>query len=219
MGTIMWGLFVSGLIFSAGPCLASCGPLLVSYIAGTQKGISQALGFYALFSLARISVYLVLSLAVFFIGGAALETLNSPWAASAGGIFILLVGAAMAFDRTSRLKLPMFLEKVFLRSDLKNPVVFGLVFGLLPCLPLVAILTYVGLVAKTWQQALVYTFSFGLGTFLSLLLLVSAAGSFISNMLKREKQRRLLRIISGTILAALGLHIVWRAVVNAQVLL
>ena len=210
MATIISGLFISGLLFSAGPCLASCGPLLVSYIAGTQKNTYKALVFYTLFSLARISVYLVLGLAVFFVGSAALESLISPWVAIIGGIFIVCVGLAMCFGRGIRFKSLAFLEKANLFRDLKNPFVFGLIFGLLPCAPLVAILTYIGLVSRNWQQALLYAFSFGLGTFMSLLLFVSILSGFVQAFLKKEKHRAVLRIVSGIVLIVLGVQIVWR---------
>ena len=46
--------FLLGLSFGSGPCLAACGPLLISYIAGTGKKFKDSVVTYLIFSSARI---------------------------------------------------------------------------------------------------------------------------------------------------------------------
>ena len=61
-------IFLLGLSFGLGPCVASCGPVLVSYIAGTGKNIYKGFLVYVLFSLSRVISYIILALAVFYLG-------------------------------------------------------------------------------------------------------------------------------------------------------
>ena len=202
------GMLVSGMLFSAGPCLASCGPFLVSYIAGTQKDIPRAVVFYSLFSLSKTAVYLALGLGFYFLGNLAREYLISGYVALLGGIFIAACGLFVIFGK--RLSFSFFSrwEKFFSGGQLRNPLVFGLIYGAMPCLPLVSLLSYSGLVSQSWYEVLIYIFCFGLGTYFSPLLLLSIFSGALTGLMRnsREKYSLILRILSGSIIVFFGLQ-------------
>ena len=66
MSEIALSSFLLGLAFGWGPCLASCGPLVLSYSVGTQKNHWQGLVLYLVFSASRIFIYVMLAVLFFF---------------------------------------------------------------------------------------------------------------------------------------------------------
>ncbi len=215
MNKIIISLFLSGILLGSGPCLASCGPILISYIAGTKKNILKGVLTYILFSSARIVVYLILSLMV-FLGSFTLERLLgsfSKFILIIGGSFVILIGILMALG--TRLKLPFcrFLGENILGKDKKSIIIMGLLIGLLPCAPLLAVLSYIGLVSKSVFQSLIYAFSFGLGTFASPLLLLSILAGVIPKFLSDKKAiyAQIFSLICGLIIIFLGLNLLKEA--------
>jgi len=211
MNKIILNLFLAGLLFGSGPCLASCGPILISYIAATKKNIFKGLLTYILFSLARISVYLLLALLIFFLGKFTLERLSgdySKYIFIIGGSFIVLVGLLTALGKSLEIKPLKFLHKNILEHDKKSILIIGLVIGLIPCAPLLGIIAYVGLVSKSWAQSLIYGFSFGLGTFMSPLILLAILAGIIPQWLQDKQYYYIFRFICGIIIIFLGLELI-----------
>ena len=210
-----FNLFLMGLAFGWGPCLASCGPVLIPYIAGTRKNSLKGVGAYLLFSCARIAVYLVLGVAVFFLGKFIIEAWLvrfSKYIYVILGALLVIIGGRTAGGRNltgNRLKETCR----FLIDDEKSIIVMGLIMGLLPCVPLLALLGYSGLVSKTWIEALIYSFSFALGTVLSPLLILSALTGLIPNFLAGQKQiyYKILSFIRGLIIMFLGIQLIRQA--------
>ncbi len=209
--------FILGLSLGFGPCIASCGPILISYIAATDKEISKALRTYFFFSLARITAYLILSLAIFYLGQAALEKLLgdfSPYLFRAGGIFIIFLGILIAAGKRWEVFKPCnFLEQHFLKRDLKSILLLGLITGFTPCLPLIAAFSYISFAAKTWANSLLYAFFFGLGTSLSPLIVLAMLTGLIPKVFRQQKEtyRRVFNLTCGLIIVFLGLQLFIRA--------
>lgn len=216
MSKTIFSLFFSGIFFGSGPCLATCGPLLISYIAGTKKRILKGFIAYVLFSFARISIYLFLGLAIFFLGNFAVERFlgnYSKYILIAASSFIILIGFLMALGKRLELEFCNVLEKNVLGHDKKTTVALGLIIGLLPCAPLLAILSYVGLVSKSWMQSLLYSFSFGIGTFLSPLVFLVILASLIPKFLIEKKgiYIQIFNFICGLVVIFLGIQLMKRA--------
>ena len=216
MNRIAVSIFLLGLLFGSGPCLVSCGPMLISYAAGTRKNINAGILFYSLFSLARVLVYLVFSLTIFFLGRLALDNRISgsfsKYLFIIGGAFLILIGFLMAIGRGISLKPCQGLYDNFIEKDNKSAIMLGLIAGLLPCAPLLAVFSYLGLISKSWLLALFYALSFGLGTFISpLVLLTLLAGVMPSLLLKNNKTgERVFNFLCGAILIFLGLRLFWK---------
>jgi sulfite exporter TauE/SafE len=207
-------LFLSGLLLGSGPCLASCAPLLVSYLAASDKNIRSSLFAYFLFSAGRIIAYLLLGFLVFRLGQFILENLSGSWSAYiliGSGSFIAGLGLLLIFAQSGKIRFCSYLQDFFLKKDKKTLVSLGLSAGILPCLPLFSVLYYIGLVAKSWPLSLFYALAFGLGTFFSPLLLFALLGASFSGILKgRPRINRILRFSCGLILIALGAQLILR---------
>src|SRR4030042_6845487 len=161
MNKIIISLFLTGLLFGSGPCLASCGPFLITYIAGTKKDIPKSISTYILFSLARISVYVGLGLMIFFLGRFAIEKLLGgiyKYVLISGGGFIIMIGLLLALGKKLEFH---FWQRNILERDKKSIFLVGLAIGLLPCAPLLSVLAYVGLISRDWLSAMLYSLSFG----------------------------------------------------------
>lgn len=213
MNEIATSFFILGLSFGAGPCMASCGPLFISYIAGARKGILKSLMAYILFSLARICVYLILSLLVFILGKFVIEKFVSAYSRYlfiAAGAFLVLIGALMAVDKKPNLKLCGFLHEHMLARDKKSIITLGLITGLLPCAPLLAVFSYIILVSKGYPETLFYSFSFGIGTFVSPLVFLVIAAGLIPKFLIGSKYKRAFSLICGLVIIFLGMQLAWK---------
>lgn len=216
-----------GLAFGSGPCLASCGPILISYIAGSKKSVLRGINVYLLFSLARLAAYLLLGLLIFFSGkfiiGAWLGRF-SRYIYLAAGSFLIMLGLLLAWGiglgPLRILRQPAWLEKSccllhkkLIMRDKKSVFMMGLAVGVLPCAPLLALFGYLGLVSRTWIEALVYSLCFGLGTALSPLLILSAAAGLIPRFLAGQKEgyQKIFIFICGLIIVFLGIRLITRA--------
>lgn len=219
MNKVIISFFILGLSFGGGVCLASCGPILISYIAGTKKNILKGLGVYIIFSLSRICAYLILALLIFFLGQFAFERFTSGYSKYVfilGGSFIIFVGIVMALGQHwdfGLLKLKK-VQRFILERDTKNIVLFGLIIGFLPCAPLIAVFSYIGLVSQNWFTGLLYSLSFGLGTVVSpLILLVILAGLIPKLFIDKAKiYYRFFNLVCGLIIIFLGTQLIYRGV-------
>lgn len=209
-------LFLTGLLFGSGPCLSSCGPVFLAYIAGSKKDIPKSIGAYILFSAARIGVYAGLSLAVFFLSKFALERLLGSfyrYVLVLGGGFIILMGLFLALGKRPWPHFWPSWYRNILERDQKSMLVMGLVVGLLPCAPLLSVLSYVGLISRTWLSSLLYAFFFGIGTFLSPLLLLTILAGIIPRFFAEGKEiyYRIFSFICGLAMVFLGLQLTRKA--------
>ncbi len=219
MISISLNLLFTGLIFGSGPCLASCGPVLISYFAGAGKKPAAALWGYALFSLARITMYLALSLLVYSAGGLILDKYLpgvARYALLFSGLGIAGLGMLVMLGSNSKFKPLCALHGALVRRDAATMILAGLSMGLLPCAPLLGILSYIGLVAKSLNQSLALSLMFGLGTFFSPLLLLAPASGLLRKLIQTENQAKFLRIICGLIIVVMGMQLLFRSVFNAE---
>ncbi len=211
MNRLLFNFFFIGLSLGIGPCLASCGPLLISYVAGTQKNILRSVAAYFLFSLSRVSVYALLGLSVFLSGQLASKYIfGNLWRYFfiAAGIFIMGIGLLMAIGKNLDYKLCAKLKKFFLKKDAKTVFIFGLIMGIMPCLPLVSVLSYLGLVSKTWLDSLAYSLFFGLGTIISpLFILVTLSGLIPRILMNKVKLHSIFNFICGLVIMFLGIRL------------
>ncbi len=217
MNKIIFSLFISGLLLGAGPCLATCGPILISYIAATRQNPKQGILVWFLFSLSRICAYLIISVSIFLLGEFLVRQ-NLIYIAKyvylLGGVIIILIGIFIIIGSSagSNRFCSIISERVNRRLLKIQPVTLGLIIGLLPCAPLLAVLSYIGLVSVSWQRCIVYSLSFGLGTLISPLLPLTWGAGWISKLLfNKPKVYGVLRLICGFIIVFLGSQLIFQA--------
>lgn len=202
-------LFIMGISFGCGPCFVSCAPLFLAYTAGSGKNITKSLIAYLLFSFSRIAVYVLLGILVHLLGSFITEGIfksAAKYVFIAGGGFIILTGIFMAASRFYQRSVCGFLYKNLLEKGGKSMLLFGLVIGLLPCAPLFALFSYIGLISKSWFSSAAHAFSFGLGTFFSPLLLLAVFTGAVPGLLIKLKPElnRILTFVCALILIFLG---------------
>jgi sulfite exporter TauE/SafE len=213
MVNFLIGLFITGVLFSFGPCLYSCGPILFSYTLGSAKNCKESLVFYLLFSLSRILVYIVLSLIIFVIGEFGARrflSLFSDYVNIFGGSFIVFIGILLVFKFSPKLSIFEVVKDKFLKKDLKNSIILGFVYGLIPCAPFLAVLSYIGLYSKSFIESMFFAFVFGLGTLFSPLILVSLINGKITTAIKNNlaKYEIIIRLPSAVIIIYLGVQLI-----------
>src|SRR3989338_1088242 len=129
-------LFLTGIFLGAGPCLASCGPLLISYIAANAKSPRQALWYWFVFSIARIFVYVIFGIFLGIFGEFFLHhiypTHIGRYILISGCVFIVGIGIVMLLKNKPQPKICSSNTSIF---------VFGLTLGVIPCAPILGILS------------------------------------------------------------------------------
>jgi hypothetical protein len=168
---------------------------------------------YLLFSFGRLLVYAGLGVGVFFAGSFLLERIFggiAKYIILAGGTFIIMIGILMMSGRSWAWPACRTLGANFPQKGYLSALVMGLIMGLAPCAPLIAILSYLGLISKTWVDGLAYGLAFGLGTFVSPLIALVLLAGFIPAWLKHLPSiyTRLLRVMCGLVIMVLGLQLV-----------
>ncbi|MFC1657904.1 sulfite exporter TauE/SafE family protein [Candidatus Omnitrophota bacterium] len=209
---------MSGLILGSGPCLATCGPILISYIAATRKSPGQGIMVWLLFSLSRISVYPLLGVSVFFLGEFLVKeklTYISQYVYITGGAVIVAIGILTIIRGTGSHSRACAAVSQWASRRLSGiqPVALGLILGLLPCAPLLAVLSYIGLISFSWQRCIFYSLIFGLGTLISpLILLALGAGAASQMLFKRPRVYNILRLLCGLIILFFGIQLILRTI-------
>jgi sulfite exporter TauE/SafE len=207
---IAGSLFVTGLVLGAGPCLLSCGPLLVSYVAAAHQDARQGLRTYLIFSATRLFVYFLFGCLVGLIGEHVMRRiLESPFLGYifvGCGAWVAAVGVLLAVRMSAHgNRCHDFMHRHMISHDVKSVVLFGLVVSLAPCLPLLAVLGYIALIADSWVKGVVFMTAFGLGTTLSpVLFFILGAGWFAGWLKNKEAWSRRIQFVAGVILAYLG---------------
>ena len=182
--------FVVGMAAGCGPCFATCAPTVASYVGGLKRGWKEGLAASLTFSLARIPAYLVLGVMVAYFGTRlhdtpALNDLQSAVRILTGALLII-AGARLALNigyprgccgKTGRS--PRIDDVRFLAG-------LGFLYGLSPCVPMMAVMARVGVESTTIALGAACMAIFGVGTAISPLLLVGAGTGHFSQLLARR---------------------------------
>jgi len=210
-----WQLFGIGFSFGiAGPCFLSCAPILITYIAGKQPGLKQALADIFIFLSGRFLAYLILGYLAGLSGGLLRGVVASRGIAllrPLGGVVIVVLGIFVLAGKE-----PFLWQCKFLLAKMSNfgsLLLLGFVIGLFPCAPLLALLFEIALMSETGLEGMFYAGFFGLGTFVSGMVVIgSLAGIFAwlpQRMFKSKKSNFIFRAICALLLVLLGLSFIF----------
>ena len=125
----------------------------------------------------------------------------------------MLIGVYFILGKRMELKPFNLIYQHIIKGDTKNVVILGLAYGILPCAPFLGVLSYIGLVSKNWMQNVAYAVSFGAGTFVSALLLVSLAAGAVPGLMKKNNGvvPKIVRVLCGIIAVYMAMQLGWRA--------
>ncbi len=195
-------LLLLGITLNITVCSLSCNPLLMSYILSSKKNFSKNLNEAIIFSATRAIVHILIATALFLMGKIFLKTLTEHRFILniLGGAFVATVGLFVFFNKHKSFS--------FFKTEAADIFALGIVAGLTPCLPHMAVWGYIIMEADSLFSAVVMASCFGLGEFLVPLILGALAGK-ISPLIP-DKIFRYVAKVSGGILILIGIGIIFR---------
>jgi sulfite exporter TauE/SafE len=211
MLTSVISLFILGVSFGSGPCLASCGPLLISFIAGIKENIRRGMFTYVLFSLARIFIYVILANLIYAVGR--YTFFRYIWFVAVvrycASVYIILVGLSVAMGKGYSWKQCGRMRWDVCSQRRVHTLAMGAFIGLLPCAPLIGIFSYIELCGKAWWHVSLCALSFGVGTAVSPLILLVVLTGLFPYFLKNKPERmyRIFSFCCGIIIMLLGIEL------------
>lgn len=217
---IAFSLFTTGLVLGAGPCLVTCGPILISYIAATKKGPIGALKCWFIFSITRVLICAALGALAGTIGSSLYQSYY--WETKGfivwflGGVFICLLGILIIAGKATHSRICNRLQDIFIKRDTKSIIGLGVMIGLFPCAPLIGIISYISMISIRFYQGIILALSFGLGTVISPLIILGLGAGLLPKLkiLQNEKTYNWFQRIAGGILFFLGAHILVRTIIG-----
>lgn len=205
-------LFLIGITFSFGPCFLFCGPAALAFIAATKRNAAEGLLAAILFSISRMVVYILLGFLAGGLGRVFLDSLSSfrKPIFSAGGFLIAVSGIIIMIGRYQQMGFCRIFDKKILERKILGPILFGLIIGILPCLPLSGVLAYIALIAGGAKEGALLGLSFGLGGIVSPIILFGAFSGALAQWVARKPAiYEYFRIACGFILFVIGVRLIF----------
>ena len=182
-------------MMGSGPCLVSCGPVLISYIAGTKYSALHGLKSWFIFAFSRFIAAVFLGFVAGALGAELFNRLNYTitgyiiWFTA--GIFISFLGLLVVFGKHANLKVCNILNNSFIENDTKSLIALGLIIGLLPCAPFVGIISYITAASTNYIQGMLMGAAFGFGTALSPLMLFAMIAGALPGLKLLQKRNEI----------------------------
>jgi uncharacterized protein len=181
-----------GISYGFGPCMISCAPVLVPLLISTSKNTRQAFVATLIFSLGRITVYVILGLMMGAIG----RLLNVTLPRWFVGAFMIALGLSVMFRVQNR----CLLSKIKITGP-HMAFVAGLLMGITPCAPMLAALA-LAVSAKSVIMGGLIALVFGIGTVVSPLLII---GILSGKWAQLKEFRSINHFVAGGFLILLGI--------------
>jgi sulfite exporter TauE/SafE len=202
-------LLIAGFVMGWGPCLTNTAPLLLPYIGATRRTWQDGLKVGLIFSIGRL-------LALAFLGGlvtVAFSRINqffppqrSGWLYGIFSFFMILMGILVILGKGFRI--PM--GNKMLDRGTESMFLFGFLMGVAPCVPYVAILTYIACVAeKNVLLGMWYATVFALGTAVAPIVLGAFMGFIPGKVFKSSKLLKIFQVICGAALIFFGFQLLY----------
>jgi hypothetical protein len=202
-------LLMAGLIMGWGPCLTHSAPLLLPYIGATKRHWRDGLKVGVAFSTGRL-------VALAFLGGIATVAFSyinqffpphrSGWLYGIAAVFMIAMGILIVTGkgigiRTGTRILDKGAESMFL---------FGLLMGIAPCVPYVAILTYIACAAEhEVLKGVWYAVSFAVGTAIAPIVLSSLTSMIPEKLLRSTRLLKGFQVLCGIVLMVFGARLLF----------
>ncbi|MFH1061994.1 MAG: sulfite exporter TauE/SafE family protein [Candidatus Omnitrophota bacterium] len=204
-------LFGLGLSFGlAGPCALGCTPFIAAYLLSKQTSKVESLRDIIIFLSARLFAYLVLGFFAGFSAGLLKQWSSASiyvWFKPGSAIIIIILGISIWLARDPSSKLCACLRHRPL--NMIGLFTAGLIIGIFPCAPLLALLWEISLMSNTGLQGMFYALFFGLGTFIAGLIMISGLMGILTwvpqTLLRSAKWKKFFQAIYAILFIGLGL--------------
>ncbi len=204
-------LFLLGAVMSFGPCTLHCSALMVPYIAATKSGWKSGLSAMLVFLSVRIAVYAFLGLLAGTAGRMISVRLHAHQdvLSAVGGSVIAAFGVMILIGLDPGSRLCRIIQgKLAGRGAGSGIIVMSIALSMVPCVSLIAVLSYIALQAPHATAGAFYGFSFGLGKLVSPLIPLGMAAGWLSHRLRPGKSLHgIVTIICGVLLVAMGINL------------
>jgi len=210
-------MFTAGLVLGTSQCVISCAPMLVLYVAGTREGWREGLKATLIFSLSRLSAYVLLGFLAGFSARFLADFLQNPGVGSyiwiSAGAFVSMLGVLVILGKEPRFHLCQALSRHTVSDSTKSMALLGFIVGVAPCAPLLGILTYIALSVKEPLQGAIYAFCFGVGTsIITPIVALGVLSSVVPRLLfKNPKVLDIFRRACGVLLVFFGVQLIVNA--------
>jgi sulfite exporter TauE/SafE len=202
-------LLIAGFTMGWGPCLTYTAPLLLPYIGGTKTNWQGGLRVGLIFSIGRL-----LALAV--LGGLATVAFSfinqffppqkSGWLYLVSAGFMIMIGILIILGKGFKIGF----GKSILDKGTASMFLFGFLMGIAPCVPYVAVLTYIACVAENAVLAgVLYAAVFAVGTAIAPIVLGTLMGIIPGELFKSAKWLRAFNLICGVVLILFGFQLIY----------
>ena len=200
-------LLVAGFVMGWGPCLTYTAPLILPYVGATRTNWQGGLRVAVVFSVGRL-------LALALLGGLATVAFSrinqffppqrSAWLYAIAALFMIAMGGLIIMGKGLR----MPIGNRLLQRGTESMFVFGFLMGVAPCVPYVAILTYIACVAENAVLAgMMYGAVFAVGTAIAPAVLGTLVGIIPGTLLRSAKLLRAFQLVCGVILILFGFQL------------
>lgn len=215
--TFITHLQVFGIGFSfglAGPCLLTCTPIVITYLAGRKKRFVESLIDLITFLTGRLAAYCLLGYAA-GLSAILLNRFTHPKAAlffkPLAGVVSIVLGIIVLISKdTQGRECRQQENKIYNFGGL---FVLGFALGVAPCAPLAALLFEIALMSKSAVEGASYALSFGLGTFVSGLFAIGALAGIVNwlpaKMLRRKSAFLIFKTACSALLVIFGIGLIW----------
>jgi len=202
-------LLIAGFTFGWGPCLTYTAPLLLPYVGGTKTDWKGGLRVGLVFSIGRL-------LALAALGGLATVAFSfinrffppqkSGWLYLVSAGFMIIIGILIILGKGFKIGV----GKTVLDKGTTSMFLFGFLMGIAPCVPYVAILTYIACIAENAVLAgILYAAVFAVGTAIAPIVLGTLMGIIPAKLFKTAKWLRAFQIICGVVLILFGFQLTY----------
>ena len=202
-------LLAAGFTMGWGPCLTYTAPLLLPYIGATKRSWHDGLKVGLAFSIGRL-------LALAILGGLATVAFSfinqffppqrSGWLYLISALFMIAMGILIILGKGFK----MHVGRGILDKGTKSMFLFGFLMGIAPCVPYVAILTYIACVAEDAVLAgLLYAALFATGTAVAPMVLGTLMGIIPGKLLRSDRLYKTFQVVCGVVLVLFGFQLIY----------
>jgi sulfite exporter TauE/SafE len=205
-------LIFAGFFMGWGPCLTYAAPLLLPYIGATATTWQDGVKVGVIFSIGRLLALTILGglvTVVFSRINQFFPPQRSGWLYGIVSLFMIVMGVCIILGKG--FKIPI--ANTLLKRGTEGMFFFGIFMGIAPCVPYVAILTYIACIAENDVLAgMWYATVFALGTAIAPIVLGAFMGFLPGKALKSMKLRKIFQSVCGIVLIFFGLQLFYYVV-------
>lgn len=192
-----------------GPCLAYTAPLLLPYIGATKRNWKDGLRVGLVFSIGRLLALAILgglATVIFSFINRFFPPQKSGWLYLIVAFFMIIMGILIILGKGFK----VHIGKSILDKGDKSMFLFGFLMGIAPCVPYVAILTYIACVAEnSILVGVLYAALFAIGTAIAPVALGTLMGIIPAKLFRSAKWLKVFQVICGVVLILFGLQLVF----------